>query len=88
MEEVSLKLYQRGNEICQKRGLILVDTKYEFGDYHDKLILIDEIHTPDSSRFWNAKNYQEKFQKGLEPENYDKEFFFVMMCKIGELFVF
>lgn len=75
IEEVSLDLYKRGNEICQKQGLILVDTKYEFGNYKGKLVLIDEIHTPDSSRFWKADNYSEKFTKGLEPENFDKEFF-------------
>ncbi len=83
MEEVSLKLYKRGNEICKKRGLILVDTKYEFGEYKGKLILIDEIHTPDSSRFWNAKNYLERFKKGLEPKNYDKEFFRLWYTKQG-----
>lgn len=75
MEEVALALYKRGNKICQKRGLILVDTKYEFGEYQGKLVLIDEIHTPDSSRYWVAKSYREKFKKGEEPENYDKEFF-------------
>lgn len=75
MEEVALALYKRGNEICKKRGLILVDTKYEFADYKGKLMLIDEIHTPDSSRFWKAENYQKRFEKGLEPENFDKEFF-------------
>lgn len=75
MEKVSFTLYKRGNEICQKRGLILVDTKYEFGEYNGKLVLIDEIHTPDSSRFWIVKSYKEKFAKKEEPENYDKEFF-------------
>jgi len=75
MEKLALALYERGNRICQKRGLILVDTKYEFADYKGKLILIDEIHTPDSSRFWKAKNYLERFREGLEPENFDKEFF-------------
>lgn len=81
IEKVSLALYKRGNEICQKRGLILVDTKYEFGDYKGKLVLIDEIHTPDSSRFWKAKNYFEKFGIGLEPENFDKEFFRLWYAK-------
>ena len=83
MEEVSLKLYKRGNKICQKQGLILVDTKYEFGDYKGKLILIDEIHTPDSSRFWNGKNYKERFKKEQEPENYDKEFFRLWYTRQG-----
>lgn len=81
MEKAALALYQQGNEICQKRGLILVDTKYEFADYKGKLMLIDEIHTPDSSRFWKAKNYKERFDKGLEPENFDKEFFRLWYAK-------
>lgn len=81
MEEVSLKLYKRGNDICRKRGLILVDTKYEFGESKGKLILIDEIHTPDSSRFWRADNYLTKFNKELEPENFDKEFFRLWYAK-------
>jgi phosphoribosylaminoimidazole-succinocarboxamide synthase len=75
MESASLNLYERGNSICRKKGLILVDTKYEFADYRGKMILIDEIHTPDSSRFWKASNYTVRFGKGLEPENFDKEFF-------------
>lgn len=83
MEKAALSLFERGTEICQKAGLILVDTKYEFGDYHGKLTLIDEIHTPDSSRFWIAKTYQEKFKKGLEPENFDKEFFRLWYSKRG-----
>ncbi|MBI4991116.1 phosphoribosylaminoimidazolesuccinocarboxamide synthase [Candidatus Gottesmanbacteria bacterium] len=83
MEEVSLKLYEKGNRICQKRGLILVDTKYEFGEYRGKLVLIDEIHTPDSSRFWKADNYKARFEKGIEPENFDKEFFRLWYAKKG-----
>ncbi len=83
MEQVSLALYERGNEVCNKQGLILVDTKYEFGEYKGKLVLIDEIHTPDSSRFWNAKNYKERFEKGLEPENFDKEFFRIWYVRRG-----
>lgn len=75
MEKTALALYKRGNQICQTRGLILVDTKYEFADYKGKLMLIDEIHTPDSSRFWKGKNYLVRFNNGLEPENFDKEFF-------------
>lgn len=74
MVQVSLALFERGTKICAKAGLILVDTKYEFGLYKGKLMLVDEIHTPDSSRFWIKKTYQEKFKKGLEPENFDKEF--------------
>ena len=72
---ISLKLFKRGQEVALKHGLILVDTKYEFGLTDDgKIMLIDEIHTPDSSRYWQAKTYEEHIAKGLEPENFDKEF--------------
>lgn len=74
MKRASLALFQRGTEICQKAGLILVDTKYEFGLHNGELTLIDEIHTPDSSRFWIAKTYQHRINLGMEPENFDKEF--------------
>lgn len=83
MERVTLKLFQRGTEICAKSGIILVDTKYEFGLYGGKLMLIDEIHTPDSSRFWVKKTYQERFRKGEEPENFDKEFLRLWYAKRG-----
>lgn len=74
MEKAALELFDFGNKWCEKNGLILVDTKYEFGIYDGKLILIDEIHTPDSSRFWIADTYTERLNKGQEPENFDKEF--------------
>lgn len=75
MKKAALKLFERGTKICAKAGIILVDTKYEFGtDEKGKLMLIDEIHTPDSSRFWIKKTYKERLKKGLEPENFDKEF--------------
>lgn len=75
VERVTKELFKRGQEIALKRGLILVDTKYEFGlDENGKLILIDEIHTPDSSRYWKANSYEERFSKGEEPEYFDKEF--------------
>ena len=74
MEKASLALFKFGQKWCEKHGLILVDTKYEFGLYKNKLILIDEIHTPDSSRFWVKKTYKERLAKGFEPENFDKEF--------------
>lgn len=74
MEKVSLSLFSYGSTLSKKHGLILVDTKYEFGLYKGKLMLIDEIHTPDSSRFWIAKTYEKRLKKGLEPENFDKEF--------------
>ncbi|MBS3097514.1 phosphoribosylaminoimidazolesuccinocarboxamide synthase [Candidatus Woesearchaeota archaeon] len=71
----ALELFRRGAEIAAKNGLILVDTKYEFGyDEQCNIFLIDEIHTPDSSRFWLKKSYKKRFEKGEEPENIDKEF--------------
>ena len=83
MKKTALKLFERGTKICNKAGIILVDTKYEFGIYKNKLILIDEIHTPDSSRFWIKKTYQRKFSKGLKPENFDKEFLRIWYAKRG-----
>ncbi len=83
MEEITYALFDYGSKICQKRGLILVDTKYEFGLYKGKLILIDEIHTPDSSRFWIADTYEKRLKKGLEPENFDKEFLRLWYVKKG-----
>ncbi|MDO8503101.1 MAG: phosphoribosylaminoimidazolesuccinocarboxamide synthase [bacterium] len=74
MEKAALALFSYGGRLCKRKGLILVDTKYEFGLYKGKLILMDEIHTPDSSRFWIEKTYKDRFESGLEPENYDKEF--------------
>ena len=73
---VVLKLFEWGSRISSQKGLILVDTKYEFGRDLEtgKLILIDELHTPDSSRFWIASSYQERFTKGETPENINKEF--------------
>lgn len=74
MKKAALALFERGQKVCDKAGIILVDTKYEFGlDEKDKLILVDEIHTPDSSRYWVKETYKERFKKGLEPESYDKE---------------
>jgi len=75
IEKVAMKLFERGTQICAKGGFILADTKYEFGlDKNGKLTLIDEIHTPDSSRLWVQKTYKERFKKCEEVENYDKEF--------------
>ncbi len=75
VEKLSKELFKRGQEIALSRGLILVDTKYEFGmDENGELTLIDEIHTPDSSRYWKADTYNERFDKGQEPEYFDKEF--------------
>lgn len=70
----ALKIFARGKEHCAKNGLILVDTKYEFGKTIDgEIILIDEVHTPDSSRFWDAESYAETFAKGEEPKSFDKD---------------
>ena len=75
VERVAKALFARGQEVALSHGLILVDTKYEFGlDSNGKLTLIDEIHTPDSSRYWKADSYDERFNKGEEPEYFDKEF--------------
>jgi phosphoribosylaminoimidazole-succinocarboxamide synthase len=75
LQQAALGLFSFGQHTAQKAGLILVDTKYEFGRSPDgTLVLIDEIHTPDSSRFWKAETYTEQFEAGQEPENYDKEF--------------
>jgi phosphoribosylaminoimidazole-succinocarboxamide synthase len=75
MADVAMKLYERGVEIAAKQGIILVDTKYEFGKTPDgEIILIDEIHTPDSSRFWFANEYEERLVKGEEQKKIDKEY--------------
>ncbi len=71
----SLALFARGQEIAAQNGLILVDTKYEFGVDDNRVItLADEVHTPDSSRYWVADSYESRLAKDLEPENLDKEF--------------
>ena len=72
-EQCALNLFKAGQDWASKRGLILVDTKYEFGMYNDELIVIDEIHTPDSSRFWLAEKYEELFQAGEKQIMLDKE---------------
>ncbi|WP_442266878.1 phosphoribosylaminoimidazolesuccinocarboxamide synthase [Tenacibaculum sp. ZS6-P6] len=75
LEDYTRKLFQRGTEIAAKRGLILVDTKYEFGKTKDgKVVLIDEIHTPDSSRYFYADGYQERQDKGEKQKQLSKEF--------------
>lgn len=72
-EEYALELFRAGQEWANKRGLILVDTKYEFGIYNDELIVIDEIHTPDSSRYWIKDTYYENYEKGVSQNMLDKE---------------
>jgi phosphoribosylaminoimidazole-succinocarboxamide synthase len=73
--EFAMKLFAVGQEISHKRGLILVDTKYEFGRTSEgKLVAIDEVHTPDSSRFWKSETYEERFRAKQDPEPLDKDF--------------
>jgi len=74
VENTALRLFERGTEIAAKRGLILVDTKYEFGILDGKLLLVDEVHTPDSSRYWYADTYKELFQAGKKQRKLDKEY--------------
>jgi phosphoribosylaminoimidazole-succinocarboxamide synthase len=75
LKDVALKLFVSGQKTAAKKGLILVDTKYEFGlDKQGELVLIDEIHTPDSSRYWRADSYKAQIEKSEEPDNYDKEY--------------
>ena len=75
ISQKALEVFTRGQKIAKEHGLILVDTKYEFGrDEEGNIMIIDEIHTPDSSRYWLANNYQENIDEGKEPDNIDKEF--------------
>ena len=73
--EYAKALFAHGQKVCAERGLILVDTKYEFGKTPEgKIVVIDEIHTPDSSRYWYAQSYEERWAKGEKPESFDKEY--------------
>ncbi len=75
VQNAALAIFKRGQEVARKAGMILVDTKYEFGRSADgSVVLIDEVHTPDSSRFWKADSYNARFSTGEDPENFDKEF--------------
>ncbi|HJY23078.1 MAG TPA: phosphoribosylaminoimidazolesuccinocarboxamide synthase, partial [Hanamia sp.] len=74
LEKYALQLFARGKELAAQRGLILVDTKYEFGKLGDKIILIDEIHTPDSSRYFYADGFEERQAKGEKQKQLSKEF--------------
>ena len=74
LEKYTLALYQRGCEMAAEKGLILVDTKYEFGKKDGKIILIDEIHTPDSSRYFYAEGYEERHERGEDQRQLSKEF--------------
>ncbi len=86
-EEITTKafaLFKRGQEVAAGRGLILVDTKYEMGyDANGTLTIADEVHTPDSSRYWVASSYEERMAKGQEPESLDKEFFRLWLREQG-----
>lgn len=74
MERYTRQLFERGTKMAEEKGLILVDTKYEFGKHNGKVYLIDEIHTPDSSRYFYADGYQERFEKGEPQRQLSKEF--------------
>lgn len=74
VREAALEMFRRGSERARAAGLLLVDTKYEFGLVGDRLVVIDEIHTPDSSRYWLAASYAEDHAAGREPEGLDKEY--------------
>ena len=82
--EMARALFAFGQRWCAEQGLILVDTKYELGkDKDGKIVLIDEIHTPDSSRYWFADTYAERFAKGEDPESFDKEYVRRYLAGIG-----
>jgi len=86
VQDAAFALFSRGTDCAKRAGLILVDTKYEFGIAPDgSLMLIDEVHTPDSSRFWLASSYEERFEAGLEPESRDKEFVRLFYSELGYL---
>lgn len=75
LQDIALELFTFGQQTAEASGLILVDTKYEFGlDDAGNIVLIDEIHTPDSSRYWRIDSYQQQLADGSEPDNYDKEY--------------
>ena len=74
LEKYTRALFKKGQEMAREMGLILVDTKYEFGKYGDEILLIDEIHTPDSSRYFYADGYEENQEKGLPQKQLSKEF--------------
>ena len=75
LEKYTMALFLRGTEMAAEKGLILVDTKYEFGKKDGKIYLIDEIHTPDSSRYFYAEGYEERFEKGEEQSNFQKNLY-------------
>ena len=87
LEKYTLALFARGQEIAAKQGLILVDTKYEFGKKGDQILLMDEVHTPDSSRYFSAEGYEERFEAGLPQKQLSKEFVREWLMEIGRAHV-
>jgi phosphoribosylaminoimidazole-succinocarboxamide synthase len=84
VKRVAVALFLRGQEVAQNAGLLLADTKYEFGlDAQGNLMLIDEIHTPDSSRYWIASSFVDRYMAGLEPESTDKEIIRRALAEVG-----
>ena len=84
VQSAALAIFKRGQDVARKAGLILVDTKYELGIAPDgSVMLIDEVHTPDSSRYWKADSYEAQFKAGKEPENFDKEFIRIAYAEKG-----
>lgn len=83
LEKYTMALFLRGSKMAAERGLILVDTKYEFGKHKGSIYLIDEIHTPDSSRYFYADGYQERFEKGEEQKQLSKEFVRIWLMDNG-----
>ncbi len=83
VEQAALAVFGRGQALCRQAGLILVDTKYEFGLIEGRVSLVDEVHTPDSSRFWLAESYQARFENRQEPESFDKELLRLWMREQG-----
>ena len=84
VQNAALETFKLGQQLTEKAGLILVDTKYEFGrSPGGEVVLIDEVHTPDSSRYWLAETYHARHEKGEEPENFDKEFIRLAYAALG-----
>lgn len=81
---IAMAMFRRGQEICASRGLILVDTKYEMGKTKDgNIVVIDEIHTPDSSRYWKSESYEARLRLGEQPESFDKEYVRHWLAGVG-----
>lgn len=84
VSQIAIDVFERGRRLVEERGLLLVDTKYEFGfDKEGALMLIDEVHTPDSSRFWLSESYEERFKNGETPKQFDKELLRSWLSEMG-----